>query len=503
MINILYNPKTSIFQRIETLIRTQGELPDNFVPEEREYRENELRFAPGAKEGIFGHHASGNAEESGFVETLQEYLELKPEEALKRFEEKEAADFDIFSERIPLTKELIAHAEEYNAGKVANLAYCFVCKGTKCETVKLGLSLMALFNFSDNEKVCHVLKNIGYCEEFTEYVIMNISDWEEQKKQDFYFELAKKLKGWGKIEVVEDMVADTPEKKEWILCHGCRNSILNSYLAYVCATKCDLHERLKWGNLTEEQLLGATDIIEGLLDEGPCKGISIIEEPIELMMNYLEELERHELNVYYAVRLYDIQDYFFESELEGHADVVLKAMDLLGTMDNNILSKELAENTQACLKLARAFNVDLSEPLFELMEQNFEKYYVYGYYLFRTKKLVGEFLELCEARVDASKYPKKMSDSLGLGNLGEGVLMLDMIVQYMDKYPLWGKKLVEICIQSPITRWRNMAAKTLAGWVKLLDRPLAEIDRDLYELVKTVARIECNDGTRERWEKLL
>lgn len=504
MLNIIYKEKTSIFQRIEALIRTQGELPENFEPEEREYAENELRFAPGAMEGIFGHHTSGNSEGCDFADRLKEYLQLEQEEALRRFETEEAGSFSTASVRSALLKEIIDHQEEYHAGKVANLGYYFSQKGTKCETVKLGLSLLALFNFSENEKVCYLLKNLGYCEEFTSYVTMNVSDWEESKKQDFYFELAKKLKGWGKIDIVEKMIADTEEKKEWLLCHGCRNAIMNAYLAYECAVKCDLHERLQEGFLTEEQMQGAWDIMDGLLDEGPCQGMSAIENPVELTLDYLAELDRHEWNVHYVKQVYDIFDYFFESGIEDSASVNLKAMDILGDLDGeSMIKEELAEQTHICLKLSKHFQVDLSTELYRLMKQDFAKYYLYCEYLFRQNRMVAEFFKLCEQEIDADKYPRGMGNSLGLGKLGEGVLSLDMIIQYMGKYPLQGRKLLAISIQSPITRWRNMAAKTMIAWVEALKKPLSDIDIGLYNMVKHVAETECNDTTKEKWEKLL
>ena len=246
--------KESIFHKIESLINKNGVLPENFEAEEREYAENELRFAPGAMEGIFGHHVAGAGEKTAFAEELKSYLWMSPETAMELFENEKAGKFSTVSIRDSLMNEIVEHKEDYDPNKVANLGYYFAQSGTKCETVKLGLTLLALFNFSQNEKVCYLLKNLGYCEEFTDYVIMSTYDWAEKERQDFYFELAKKLHGWGKIDVVEMLDADTEEKKEWILCHGCRNSILYSYLGYVCAEKCDLYVRLQKGYLTEEEL---------------------------------------------------------------------------------------------------------------------------------------------------------------------------------------------------------------------------------------------------------
>ena len=47
-----------------------------------------------------------------------------------------------------------------------------------------------------------------------------------------------------------------------------------SYLGLECAKKCNYLERLRKGGLQKEELEGASDIMDGLLEEGPCRGIS-------------------------------------------------------------------------------------------------------------------------------------------------------------------------------------------------------------------------------------
>lgn len=495
---------TSIFYRIEEQLRINGELPEHFEPEERAYADNELRFAPGAMEGILGHHTAGNGEEAAFQEKLKGYLQISEKDALERFEKEEAGSFRTASLRKNLLQEIVAHQEEYQPGKLAVLAYTFAEKGTKCETVKLGLSLLVLFDLSKNEKVCTLLKTLGCCEEFTDYVLMNTTDWEEQKRQDFYFELAKKLKGWGKIDVVEMLEADTEEKKEWILCHGCRNTVMYSYLGYVCAMKSNLYVRLEKGHLTEDEMQGANDIMDGLIEEGPCEGMSALEEPVELTLLYLKEMKRHVTGIDELALLGRIDRYFQDSKMQGAEEVCEEIKIFLNTLDmHSLIVDNIRQKPFECVQIAQTYDMDLSAQIIGLMEEDFSKYYRYAYYLFVREKYIEEFFKICDREVDADKYPKRMGNSLGLGNLGEGVLALDMIVQYLDKYPLKGRKLIEISIQSPIVRWRNMAAKALLGWSDRLNLPLAELDAGLHQMVQAVAQTECNDKTREQWKKLL
>lgn len=509
--------KSSIYEKIRDCIERNGVVPDGFELEEREYKENELRFAPGALEGILGHHSAGAGAGQALAEKIKEYLQIIPKEAMEKFEREAAVDGQMASARSGIQKVILERKDEYDAGKVFALAYFFAMNGNMVETVKLGLSLLALFDTGDKGEVCDVLRTLGCCEEFTDYVLTAVESWAEKDKQELYFDLARKLHGWGKINAVERMYADTEEKKEWLLCHGCKNSIMNAYLGLVCAEKCDFQERLKQGNFSEEQFQGAREIMDGLLDEGPCQGLSAMEDAAELVLLYLEECRKHVLNVDLVMQLADIRDYFdgvkskaVKSETAGvnEADSDTKIRTKVETMISTIHLKDfivehMKDSTYQCIRIARAFELDVSECLIGLMKMNFAKYYPHCYYLFEKNAYVDDFFHICERAIKEADYPNEMGDSWGVAARERKGIMLDMIVQYLDRYPLCGKKMIRICLHSPITRWRNMAGKALLGWVKELGGTLADIDSELYDVVEDVAARECNEGTKETWKKLL
>lgn len=496
----------SIYDRIRFYIELSGGLPDDFEVEER--GAGELRFAPGAMEGILGHHGLGLGvgTEQSLAETIKEYLEMTPEEALADFESRVAEDGKLVSARRSICKIILEHKDEYSAMGLLRLAQCFAVDGTKAETVKLGLTLLGLFDTGDMEKICHVLRILGCCEEFTDYVLTVARSWPEAKQQELYFDLAKKLHGWGKIAAVECMDADTEEKKEWILCYGCTNSIMNAYLGYVCAMKCDLHKRLEIGGLTEEEFRGAMEIMEGLLDEGPCAGLSAMARGAELVLFFLEECGRHAISVEVLVQVAAISEYFSRDNIDDNdrMNVLSRVEEVLSEIPmHTFLANNIRENPHQCIRIAKAFQVDLSVELIELMESGFNRYYQFCYYLFEREAYVEEFFKICDREIEESDYPNEMGDSWGFGAKERRGVMLDVIVQHLGKYPLCGKKMIRICLHSPITRWRNMAGKALLGWVKELGATLEEIDAGLYTIVEDVAARECNEGAKETWKKLL
>lgn len=495
--------ENSIFLRMEQSIEKYGELPKNFVLEEKEHKENEVQYAPGALEGICSHHlaADGNAEE--FCVMIKEYLQKDPREALAEFENNTSRDFQIATVRKELLRGIYENRQEYDAGKLKKLAATFVTCGNKVTSVKLGLSLLRLFDLSDNEGAKRILKILAYSEEFTDYIIWNSEDWPKQEQQDLYFELAQKLTGWGKINVVEMMQADTKEKKDWILCHGCKNTVLYAYLGYECAMKCDLYERLQIGNFSDEEFAGASDIMSGLLDEGPCQGISALEAPVEFACLYLEECKKHNWDAEQVALITDIAVYFKESKIENAEVVVLKVQEVLARLDMNaFIVENIDKNVYSCMRIAKMYEIDMSEHLLRLMKMDFVKYHKFCSYFFENDKCVKEFIDLCDRKIIYSKYPNKMGNSLGLGKV-PGEIRLDMIVQYLDKQYRLGDRMIRVCIQSPIVRWRNVAAKAMLGWVNSSGKTLRNIDLRLYEDVKAVNMIECNEQTKKMWEKLL
>lgn len=493
----------SIFLRMEQSLEQNGVLPRDFILEKKEKKEGEIQYAPGALEGICTHHLASGGNANDFCQLIKGCLDMDPKEALVQFEAGIFGEFQIATVRKELLQEIYTNRQEYDAGKLKRLAATFVACGKKVTSVKLGLSLLNLFDLSDNESAKRMLKVLAHSEEFTDYVIWSAANWEEQEAQDFYFELAQKLTGWGKINVVETMKADTPKKKEWLLCHGCKNTVLYAYLGYECAMKSDMYERLQEGNFSSEEFAGASDIMSGLLDEGPCQGISALEAPIEFACLYLEECKKHNWDAEQVALITDIASYFKTSEIENAETVVIKATEVLERLDmNEFILENMESNTHNCMRIARMYNIDMSEHLLRLMKMDFEKYYKFCSYFFENEKYVEEFIDLCDRKINYGAFQTGMGNSMGLGTV-QGEIRLDMIVQYLHKYYRKGSKMIQVCIQSPITRWRNVAAKAMQGWVKSSGKKLADIDAGLYEEVRAIYIIECNEQTKKMWEELL
>lgn len=140
------------------------------------------------------------------------------------------------------------------------------------EAVKLGVSLIGIFHMDVfKEKI----KILATHDEFSLIVFKSLSfmniDFETE-----LFELAKKVDGWGRIQLVE-LLSKTNNKniKHWILTKGYKNNIMYDYLALLAANCGDLNKELSKDVVDKEILIAARDIIEALILETNLVGISV------------------------------------------------------------------------------------------------------------------------------------------------------------------------------------------------------------------------------------
>lgn len=495
--------KEAIYSRIGRAFQEDHTLPADFKLEEINTQET-IRFAPGALEGIFGHHTSGN---SGNNEELYDFL-VKRIKQLPKLVINELEKSGLLSNEMVISdgiiKQIYDNKEGIPADSLLNLACFFITDGTEEYTVKLGLKLLCLFNIDDNTELKNILLDLAVWEGFTEYVILNMSDWTD--KNNAYFQLAKRLNGWGKIDAVERLEPETEEMKEWILCEGCRNSIMYSYLALICAEKCDLYHVLKIRKLNEREFSGTKDIIEGLLDEGPCDGISVIENANELLFMFVTQYEEIRLNIEDITLLDSILDYV--NTYAGEDKIWIKKMEesierYFSRTDFKLsILNSLHEKKQwYAVNVARKHNINIAAEYLEQLKNNFEANVNYISYLFEVNQHVEEAVKVCEDNLVYEKVAKGMGKLLGLGKAEHW--NVDMVVQNLGNYPCLGELLIKASIHSPITRYRNMAAMALEGWKQKLNQPLCDISNELYHDIVEVSAIEVDEQLKERWKLLL
>jgi len=232
---------------------------------------NGVPWADGAMDGVYIYHTVGNEED---IEPLKNIVfqisEGKFEEAETNLDK---LDFSMVSRTNSLLSWIIQEQKQINLNNLYEFASSRLVTTKNIEVIKFCLL----------EKV----KILALSDEFTLYCL-NIFVKLENSNEEI-FEIAKKVKGWGRVHSIGYLEATNDEIKEWILEEGCHNYVLPAYTAYTCAKKINLVEILNEDKISNKKFNDISYLMNALLDESAITGISALEDRELLIERYLEK----------------------------------------------------------------------------------------------------------------------------------------------------------------------------------------------------------------------
>ena len=184
----------------------------------------------------------------------------------------------------PIIRMIASHQKEMDLHLLLQFGDYLICKGTSLLAVKLGLSVISPFNVPF---VKDVAMEFGVYDEFTYYAARILSNdcWSDGNAK--LFELAKHVKGWGRIHAVEWLKPETPEIQDWLLFEGADNTVIPQYSANICLQKAEAGKRLD-GSLTVDEYIAIGKLIRESLVHGPCRGITDGES---LLSKYIQKAQ--------------------------------------------------------------------------------------------------------------------------------------------------------------------------------------------------------------------
>ena len=314
-INKLETKDLSIYELIKNSIQTNGELPEDFKLPPKD--PNGIPWADGAMDGVYIYHTVRKEED---IEALKSIVfqisEGKFEEAQTNLDK---LDFSMVSRRHSLLNWIVQEEEKINLNNLYEFATLQLTTSKNIELIKFCLSVLTIVNIETDKDTIEKVKILALSDEFTLYcldilvycldVLVQLEDLNEE-----IFEIAKKVKGWGRIYSIEYLEATNDEIKEWILEEGCHNYVLPAYTAYTCAKKINLVEILNEDKISNKKFNDISYLMNALLDETAITGISALEDRELLIERYLEKAKTLASTEedYEAVRL--IKEYVEDNE---------------------------------------------------------------------------------------------------------------------------------------------------------------------------------------------
>lgn len=455
-----------------------------------------IQFADGARDGIALYHMGAPEITDEIREGIKSAVSAASDGDFKRAEEL----FKALSESISAIRaidELQSHIiENRNSLDAANLYKCgahLMVSSTDRECVKFGMSMLELFNVEDNEKLMKAVELIGRCNEFTIFTIFIMS--RQKNANERIFTLAQRVHGWGRIHAVEYLEPETDEIKKWLLHEGVNNDVVPAYSALSCWEKSGAAELLRNPDLSDEDFKAIANLIDALLNESPCAGISAVENNTEVLSEFLNIAQSRMLSIdeYVIIRNIRIK---FEDE---NPEVVTKCSEILN-MENCRECVRNAEKTGIVIPLAEELGIDFKDEVMRQLETDFGK----NFYLcseLMDDKYRAKTLEIFREKLPFDRIIK--ADKLPIGEDFQIHNQLSAIVYNLRNYPLEGVDFIEFSLRCGVVRHRSDALSTLQSWVNLRKTPLETLLPEMFTNIQHRIRIEPDDDVREKMEKLL
>lgn len=500
----------SIYDYINRNIKENGILQEDFYLDKYiGYQNDELKFALGALDGIMYFHSKIEVDKEQLdflknsIKDLQDnYIEIIANSINEYYKNNDKTFLSILDSFLGW---IIANSSNIDNSLLFKFGIFLVLYSVNIEAVKIGISMLGLFDFSDNENIIELVEKLALCDEFTLYVDIALSNI--PNANDIRFMLAKKVYGWGKIYLVDSLENEDERINEWLITSGCDNGIGLGYLAYEVANKINLLKVLKRTNLSNEEFKGICDIMEGLIKEKNFKEISFYENYLEIFQAFLKHFEKHIDNVdYYNIPIM-ILKYIFSKGKKSQQDIAIskKIVELLDSDEvYNTLKKEIREERklrQVIEILKFNSKIKLDDEVFEKFKENpVEKYYCLEY-LLQKDEYFDKSLEILSNAIKLQEHYAEPKAIMGL--LDEYSNNLSFIIQTLKEYPCKGKEFIVAGLKSKTMQPRNSALNTIKEWINRTSIKKEELPSEIYKALLELKEKEIIKNYKEIINEIL
>jgi hypothetical protein len=306
--------------------------------------------------------------------------------------------------------------------RVRQVARWLAENGTRRRAVAAALVLVGL---SGDERDRELLLLLGSLDALTLYAVVALVRTQSDRDMAV-FELARRVRAWGRIHAVERLGRTTdPEIKAWLLRDGFRNGIMNEYLAHIAATTGDLAAALAEPYVDDELLDGASGILEALCDiGGPAKDMSDYADAPVAIDRYLEVV-RHRPSVQRIRAVLALDRYLDDDRCRQ----LLTDLDWIATVQQAIEGPDLDAFTTAIWP-ARRLRLRVHEQAKAWLEKQ-----PYDTYLWDSLEDVDEALVLAERLLPLKELANGPAEGSGFGVEYRADRALESVVHRVAEHP--------------------------------------------------------------------
>jgi hypothetical protein len=492
--------RPSIYHHVELVFdrrRTGGEAAsdsqdaalaeDSALPDEEQHQRGGLRWAAGALDGVMGRHTQVEDERLRAKQIVKAIRDLLGQTTPAHLEHltRLLTRAPVLGVLDDVLAELVGNGD-LDPDRFHELALFLVRSAPDREVVKLGISMLGVLVGCDERET---LLTIGRHEEFTLFSAVALASTLESSDRELWT-LAKNVRGWGRIHAVERLaVTSDPEIRAWLIRDGFRNEVMDEYLAHTCAVAGDLAGALEADIVDDPLIDGAAGIFAALLNGGPAEDIEDYEDAPRAAAAYLRHLSRRPEH-----RPLDL----------AHRLVAEQLREFIGPVGDELEDDETLRELGWTLEIRRVV-LDMCERVAERPEwtalvlagleaESLEAFHqadaaaqllgidAWPHHLRRVEanprnspswfRLVqtedperfARALQLARTLLPLNEIASGPALEPGLGPEFDAHDTLLVVVQGLVEHSEDGLDLIDVALQSPVTRVRRGALQVLAAW---------------------------------------
>jgi hypothetical protein len=480
-----WDHRPSVYEHIKAHIRSGQEgiakggttLPD----EERIAAKSRIKWAAGAMDGVCTHHMG-----SKDTDNASQLLKLVLAYSISPTVRNKATVYDLLLEQgaVSLVDPFLESLREQtsvNHDRLYDLAKSLTTESPDREPVKFGIAVLGLYGQPlDSE----LFRTLGRHEEFTLFCAVALGNTCEDGETELW-ELAKQVDGWGRIHLVERLSkTENPKIKDWLLRDGYKNSVMYEYLAFPCAAGGGLLAALERGEVDDDLLVSAAEIIQALIVGGPAQNMDDYQDGAIVAHLFLNKMEKqgHALAEFLAVSglggfLSDKEaDWQARSErgwtLEQREEMMRQCSGIIQQPQwrDRVLAGLGSGNEQEFYnadRAARVLQIDAWPFHWErLKKQPLQSSGWFGVMRDCDASRITDVIALAESTLPLQIIASGPGMEMGFGPEYEGHTCLGYILQELGRFPGLGMSLIETGLRCATIRNRNMALKALSEWKK-------------------------------------
>lgn len=507
----------SIYELIKSSIQANGELPEDFKLPPKD--PNGVPWADGALDGVYIYHTVGNEED---IEPLKNIVfqisEGKFEEAQNNLEN---LDFFMISRRDPLLNWIIKEQKQINIDNLCEFTISQLSTSKNIEVIKFCLCVLEIIKLETEKDTIEKVKILALSDEFTLYCLNILKNLKNSNEE--IFEIAKKVKGWGRIYSIKYLKVTNDEIKEWILEEGCHNYIIPAYTAYTCAKKINLVEILNEDKISSKKFNDISYLMNALLDEEAITGISNLEDRELLIERYLEKaktLASAEEDYYAIITLKE----YIKNNKEINNELIKICDEILNSEKTRNIVKELLKEGYG-YNIAKYLGIDIDKYILEYLQDNPLKnpYIVFN---ISERENMEKLVSLIEKKLTLEKLEGAPTDKFyskneknkeyifldtiikKLGNFGRNEGKFVVFVYPVDptasmdepeNYIGIGENLIICALNSPYVDIRYGAVNTLESWKE----KGYILSNEIIENIKKLEKLEVDEELKIKLNELL